>query len=98
MAEADFIAGRPGAMTGYRAGGISLGGQSPTLRTQMEEGNLLGQANDALARQLNAFVGTANQGLDTYTNTARTSGQDYLNSDETSGAGFRAIGNSPVGG
>jgi hypothetical protein len=98
MAGAEFIAGRPGEMTSYRAQNISLPAGNAKLRTQMEEGQQLGTAHDEVAQALASFVDSANQGLDRYSGTARSAGHDYANTDESRGLHISGIGNVPARG
>lgn len=98
MAGAELIAGRPGAMTSYQAQSISLTDAGAKLQTQMEEGQQLGIMHDQVARELTSFVDKANQGLERYTTTARSSGHDYANTDESSGLHIGGIGNVPARG
>lgn len=93
---ADFIAGRPGEMTGYQAQDIGQTDGNTQLQTQMEEGQQLGAMHDEVATLLASFVRQANQGLARYTNSARTAGHDYANTDESNGVGINAIGNVSV--
>lgn len=93
---ADFIAGRPGAMTAYQAQDIAQTDGNTQLRTQMEEGQRLGAMHDEVATQLASFVRQANQGLARYTSNARAAGHDYANTDESSGLHISAIGNVPA--
>lgn len=90
---ADFIAGRPGAMTSYQAQDIGLTDGRTTLNTQMVEGQQLGAAHEEVAAQLASFVQKANQGLARYTSTARSAGHDYANTDASNGVRIDTIGN-----